>query len=105
MQAVEDGLQVSRCNGEPLYDPELWRLRGELFKLQGQTADPEPCFQKAIEIAGRQAAKLLELRASTSLARLWQEQGKLKEAQQLLGESTLGLPKVLTRQTSAGELS
>ena len=45
---------------------------------------PETCFQKAIDIARRQQAKSLELRASTSLARLWQSQGKRREAYDLL---------------------
>jgi len=47
-------------------------------------AEAEACFLKAVEIARRQEAKLLELRATTSLARLWQQQGKKKEARQRL---------------------
>jgi adenylate cyclase len=86
LQAVEDGLAVSKRNGEPFYDAELWRLRGELLKMQDQTEEAESCFHKAVEIARQQAAKSLELRVSTSLARLWQKQGKRKEAQQSLGE-------------------
>ena len=49
-------------------------------------ADAEACFLKAIEIARRQQAKSLELRATTSLARLWQQQGKQKEAHRMLSE-------------------
>jgi predicted ATPase len=67
-------------------DAELWRLRGELLQGQDKTAEAEACFQKAIEIARQQAAKSLELRASTSLARLWQKQRKGTEAQHLLSE-------------------
>jgi adenylate cyclase len=85
-EAVEDGLAVSKRNGEPFYDADLWRLKGELLKTQDKTAEAECCFHKAIEIARQQAGKSLELRASTSLARLWREQGKRKEAQQMLGE-------------------
>jgi len=48
--------------------------------------EAEACFWKAIEVARRQSAKSLELRASTSLARLWQQQGKKKEAHQMLAE-------------------
>jgi len=47
-------------------------------------ADAEACFQKAIEIARKQQAKSLELRTSMSLAHLWQQQGKIAEAHQLL---------------------
>ena len=45
---------------------------------------PEGCFLKAIEIARRQAGKSLELRATVSLARLWQQQGKTGEARHML---------------------
>ena len=44
------------------------------------------CFLKAIEIAQRQQAKSLELRAVMSVSRLWQQQGKQKEAHELLSE-------------------
>jgi len=47
-------------------------------------SEAEMCFLKAIEVAQRQQAKSLELRASTSLARLWQQQGKRKEAHEVL---------------------
>ncbi len=49
-------------------------------------SSPEECFLNAIEIAQRQQAKSLELRAATSLARLWQRQGKQHEAHQMLSE-------------------
>src|SRR6266850_2182547 len=49
-------------------------------------ADAEAFFLKAIDIARRQEAKSLELRAATSLARLWQQQGKKAEARHLLAE-------------------
>jgi predicted ATPase len=48
--------------------------------------EAEECFHKAIEIARRQSAKSLELRATVSLSRLWQQQGKTVEARQLLAE-------------------
>jgi predicted ATPase len=46
--------------------------------------EAEPCFQKALSVAQNQSAKSLELRAATSLARLWQSQGKRQEAYDLL---------------------
>jgi len=49
-------------------------------------AEAEACFLKAIDIARKQSAKSLELRAVTSLSRLWQQQGKEKEDHQLLAE-------------------
>ena len=78
---------------ERFYEAELYRLKGELtlqqFKVQGSTFkvdEAEECFLKAIEVARRQQAKSLELRAATSLARLWQQQGKTAEAHRMLSE-------------------
>ena len=51
-----------------------------------KTEKAEECFQKAIAIAHKQQAKSLELRATMSLSRLWQRQGKKAEARQLLPE-------------------
>jgi predicted ATPase len=48
--------------------------------------EAEACFLKAIDIARKQQAKSLELRAATSLARLWQKQGKRKQARKLLAD-------------------
>lgn len=105
LQAVADGLAVSDRNGEKTYDAELWRLRGELLKMQGSKDEVECCFQKAIDIASNQAAKSLELRASTSLARFWGEQGKVREAREMLGEIyswfTEGLDSVDLREASS----
>ena len=67
-------------------EAELYRLKGELLLLQGDDAEAEASFHKAIEVARRQQAKSLELRATVSLCRLWQQQGKLEEARQLLTE-------------------
>ena len=69
-----------------MYESEIHRVRGELLLHPLQTSQPEveAVFQKAIAVARRQEAKLLELRASTSLARLWQSQGKTTEARDLL---------------------
>lgn len=64
---------------------ELYRLRGELWLLTDKSEDQVvSSFHQAIEIAQGQGAKSLELRAATSLARLWQSQGKTAEARQLL---------------------
>ena len=68
------------------YEAELSRLQGELTlaRAAGQQAEAEACFQQALDIAHRQEAKSLELRAAMSLARLWQQQGKRAEAHALL---------------------
>lgn len=87
LQVVDDGLARSRRNGEPFYDADLWRLKGELLRSQNKTTEAEDCFKTGIEIARKQAAKSLELRGVTSLARLWQKNGKRTEAHQLLAET------------------
>jgi adenylate cyclase len=84
---------------------ELYRLKGELLlradaadgdasgRKQGRTrADAPPtaaetCFSHAIEVARRQQAKMWELRAATSLGRLWLAHGKKAEARRLLGDT------------------
>jgi predicted ATPase/class 3 adenylate cyclase len=94
---VEEGLAVlttalARADktGNRVYEAELYRLKGELALQQSsdqsRAVEAETCFLKAIDIALPQHAKSLELRATTSLARLWQEQGKQKAAHQLLSE-------------------
>jgi len=70
------------------YAPEIHRMEGELFLQRSRTAmaDAELCFRTAIDLASRRAEKSLELRAATSLARLWQRQGKRDDARRLLGD-------------------
>jgi predicted ATPase len=54
--------------------------------LQTRDAEAEACLRQALEIAHRQQAKSLELRAAISLGRLWQQQGKRAATHQLLAE-------------------
>jgi adenylate cyclase len=74
--------------GERWCESELYRLKGELLLQQNSAkqAEAESCFAQAMAIAQNQQAKSLELRAATSLARLWQSQGKREEAQQVLSD-------------------
>src|SRR5262249_30298042 len=92
LNALTEALAVIDKTGERYYEAELHRLRGELT-LQSTVPSPksqveraEECFQNAIEVAHRQQAKSLELRAAVSLSRLWKKQGKAKEAHKLLAE-------------------
>jgi predicted ATPase len=68
------------------WEAELYRLKGQLLLQQSSdnATEAESCFQQAISIAKKQSAKSWELRASTSLARLWQFQDKRQEAYDLL---------------------
>jgi predicted ATPase/DNA-binding SARP family transcriptional activator len=85
LHAIEQGLAEAQQTGEHWWDAELHRLRGELIGAQGAQADEvETALKRSIEIARSQQAKSLELRAATSLARLWQATGRSEAARQLL---------------------
>ncbi|NOT54897.1 MAG: hypothetical protein HOP18_09855 [Deltaproteobacteria bacterium] len=107
LAALTEALTLMDKSGERFYEAELYRLYGELSLRMGERetrqtgkeekispsplhplahSSPEECFLKAIEVAQHQQAKSLELRAAMSLARLWQNQGKRKEAHKLLAE-------------------
>ena len=60
------------------------QIAGDLLNAAGNQAAAEQHYRQAIVIAERQSAKLFQLRASTSLARLWRDQGKRMEARDLL---------------------
>ena len=83
---LDEALSYITKSSERFNEAELHRLQGELLLHQTQDNVPEAegAFQKAIEVARRQEAKSLELRAATSLAQVWQQQGKESEAHQLL---------------------
>jgi predicted ATPase len=62
------------------------RIKGELLlaRTPPDPAGAEAAFREALEVARRQSRKVMELRAATSLARLWQQQGRKQEARELL---------------------
>jgi predicted ATPase len=82
----EEGLRVAEEALARNESAELYRLKGELLLRRSAEhhAQAESCFRQALEIARRQGAKSLELRAAMSLSRLWQRQGKQAEARELL---------------------
>jgi predicted ATPase len=72
--------------GERVAEAEVHRVKGELLLARepSDAARAEASFREALEVARRQSAKSPELRAATSLARLWQSQGRRQEARELL---------------------
>ena len=107
LTVLAEALAMVDKTGERCYEAELYRLQGRANAVQSRVqslerspesqkseiTDPQPltpepqgeaeaCFLKAIEIARKQQAKSLELRAATSLARLWQQQGKQARSSQ-----------------------
>jgi predicted ATPase len=87
LSALGKALAAVDKTGERWWEAELHRLQGELLLVQGAAdAQVETCFHQALEISRGQQAKSLELRAATSLSRLWRGQGKRSEARQMLQE-------------------
>jgi class 3 adenylate cyclase/predicted ATPase len=105
LTVIDEALGIVQRTEEGMCEAELYRLRGELSLRMGERetgrvgeeekiahspihpfthSSPEACFLKAIEVADRQQAKMWELRATMSLARLWHQQGKRSEAQAIL---------------------
>jgi predicted ATPase len=105
LAAADAGLAVAQTTLDRAYEPELWRLKGELLGEQSKVessklkvrrekignkkrdiaAQAEACFQRALELARASQAKSLELRAATSLAWAWQARGRAADARKLLG--------------------
>jgi predicted ATPase len=81
---LEEALQIAERTGERWFEAELNRHKGQLQLRQGQTKAAEELYRKALSIAAEQEAKLWELRAAVSVARLWGEQGRRPEARDLL---------------------
>lgn len=103
LAVLAEALAAGNESGERCWEAELYRLKGMLTlqsKVQSQKsevpnpqhlapstqAEAEECFLKAISIARKQQAKSLELRAATSLSRLWQSQGKKSAARHSLAD-------------------
>ncbi|MBI4641342.1 MAG: hypothetical protein HY731_11645 [Candidatus Tectomicrobia bacterium] len=115
LSVLTEALAAAEKSEERWWEAELYRLKGELLLKDEATetqrhgdmkkerrgdaetwghrdeeniaaSSPEACFHHALDIAHRQNAKSLELRAAMSLSRLWQRQAKKAEARQLLAE-------------------
>ncbi len=111
MGAVSEALSVEEATFQRMYEPELWRLKGELLSnaecgmrnpeskearketqrrknpqsvIHGPQSEAEACFQRALEIARKHDTKSLELRAAMSLMRLRQREGRTSEGRALL---------------------
>jgi predicted ATPase len=98
--ALDEALAIRRKHGDRFWEADLYRLKGELLLVQANSnqesksrrhsakveSQAEASFQQAIETGRELNAKSLELRATTSLARLWQQQDKQHEAHRMLSE-------------------
>ncbi len=89
LNAVGEGMDLVRQSEEHCWEAELYRVRAELL-LKGDPSNPEEArasLESAVEVARKQNAKSLELRATTSLARLLAQQGRQSEARAMLAET------------------
>ena len=84
LAALREGLEIAGATGEHMWDVELHRVTGTVLLAENELDEGQASLQQAIRIAQAQQAKSLELRAATSLARLWGEQGRRAEARDLL---------------------
>src|SRR4051812_11849642 len=108
LSALAEGLAQVAKTGERYWEAELYRLKGELLSMQDgknqkskgknqkllifdPQAEAEACFLKAIEVARKQQAKSLELRATVNLVRLRREQAKQEAPRTTQGEARYGL--------------
>ena len=81
---LDEGLQLVERTGERQFAAELNRYKGQLLLRQGKDEAAEELYRKALSIAEEQEAKLWELRAAVSLARLWRDRRYRAEARDLL---------------------
>ena len=85
--ALSTAQAIVQNGGDRYWLAELSRLHGELLRSQGEDdGKAEAHFLRAMETANQQQAKSLALRAAMSLARLWQNQGKIQQARQTLAD-------------------
>jgi len=85
---LEEGFASVVKTGERVSSPYLHHVKGELLLAQNPSdvAEAEQCFRTAIEVARRQSARSIELRATTSLARLLAKQDRRDEARATLSK-------------------
>jgi predicted ATPase len=88
LQVLEEGFASVAKTGERSGSPHLHHVKGEIVLAQNPSdgAEAERCYRTAIEIARRQKARIAELRASTSLARLLAKHGRRDEAHAMLAD-------------------
>ena len=84
-RALDEGLALVEKNDDHIQEAGLHRQKGELLLAELPDGDAaEECFTRSIETARRQQSKAWELRASMSLARLWERRGRRRDAYDML---------------------
>ena len=85
-RCIGEAMNLVETTKQTVWEEEIHRTAGEiaLMSPESNAAKAEACFERALAIARAQQAKSWELRAATSLARLWRDQGKPQQARELL---------------------
>jgi len=84
LDRIAEAIELTETTQERWVEAEMHRLRGSLLLSMNEHDAAEYSFRHALAVSQRQSAKLFELRAATSLGRLWRDQGKRSEARNLL---------------------
>jgi adenylate cyclase len=101
---LHDATAHAERTGQHGWDAELARLKGALLLTTAKARDrarrreAEECFRRSLDLARQQGAMLWGLRAATDLARLWHQQGKTREAREMLAEVYAGFSEGFDRR-------
>jgi predicted ATPase len=101
LRSVDEAKEMIKRTGETWFEVHVRCIAGEiaLKLLPPDTAKAEACFERALAVARKQEAKSWELRAATSMARLWRDQGKPQQAKDCWLPFTVGSPKASIHST------
>ena len=85
-RCIGEAIALAEASGERWFDAEIYRIGGEIELGTSEPKGPnaQRYFEQALDVARAQQARSCELRAATSLARLWRDQGRRTEARDLL---------------------
>jgi tetratricopeptide (TPR) repeat protein len=95
MSLVDEALAMVEPSGADPQVADMLRLKGELLLAASadRAEEAERWFQRAIDVARERDVRTMELRAATSLARLWRAQGRTEESRRLVGDALDRLPE------------
>jgi predicted ATPase len=104
-ELLDEASSIIGKTNERVFEAEVERIRGEILIRAGQVGQAEAALGRALHMARAQQARMYELRAATSLARLWRDQGKCTEARDLIapiyGRFTEGFETADLKQANA----